>query len=57
MQTESATVIDFEAYRNRQKARQVDAGGGLMPAFPVAWVMVWFAPVFLVQPYAGIAAN
>ncbi len=54
MQTASVNVIDLDTYRNRRRAYQP------LPAYaavPVAWVMVWFAPVVLVQPYAGFAQH
>jgi hypothetical protein len=45
MQTATAKVIDFDAYRRRRHAEPA--------VFPVAWVMVWFAPVVFIRPYAS----
>ena len=45
MQTAPATVIDLDAYRSSRKAERAPV------AMPVAWVMVWFAPIFVVQPF------
>jgi hypothetical protein len=49
----SAAIINLDDYRNRLKAKaQAQAEAGITPQSPVVWCMVWFAPVFLVQPYA-----
>ncbi|MEJ0097125.1 MAG: hypothetical protein WDM84_03230 [Bauldia sp.] len=51
----TAAIIDLDDYRNRRKAKAQAEGGAALPT-PMGWCLVWFAPVFLVQPYA-LAAN
>jgi hypothetical protein len=55
MQSAVANVVDFDAYRAR-RVRQQELAGAALSAFPVAWVMVWFAPVVLIHPlaFAGV---
>ena len=61
MQTASATVIDFEAYRARKEKRQREAAAGnfptglFAPSMPVAWMPVWFVPVY--YPVGAMAAS
>jgi len=54
MQTAISNVVDFGAFRD-QRRRQRDLATAPITAFPVAWVVVWFAPVLLVQPPAVLA--
>lgn len=56
MQSAAANVIDLGAYRVRRE-REQELAGTALSAFPVAWVMVWFAPVMLMQPLAPAFAN
>jgi len=51
----ASNIVDFGAYRD-QRRRQQGLAAAPMSAFPVAWVMVWFAPVLLVQPPAVLAS-
>lgn len=60
MQTTSATVIDFEAYRARKLKKEREIVGsnaaGLFPApTAIAWMPVWFVPVY--YPVGGLSAG
>ncbi|MEJ0011894.1 MAG: hypothetical protein WDM94_04540 [Bauldia sp.] len=55
MQTASVNVVDLDTYRNRRRSLQ--AAQAYAAPMPVAWVVVWFAPVVFVQPYANYAQH
>jgi hypothetical protein len=60
MKTAAATVIDFEAYRARKLQQQREAAGGplpgnFFPAGPIAWMPVWFVPVY--YPVGALSAG
>jgi hypothetical protein len=50
MQTASAQVIDLQAYRSERAARRTNAAAAeqvnTAVSMQVAWIPVWFMPVF-----------